>query len=159
MLYPRASTPLMTTPEAVARRPVRCSDSCGTGCSGRNAASDLRCESVDVRLAHLPDILARVRTPDRARYAGQQGIEIKSPVLPELYMPLHNARSLMAAPRLPEIVVLRVSKCVRRHLPLFTLFVRTTRLTSDRDEARMPDHSAVLPPIRESEACSPDSPR
>ena len=99
-----------------------------------HTAADLRCESVDVGLAHLPDILVRVRTPARARYAGQQGIEIKSPVLPELYMPLNNARSLMAAPRFPEILVLRVSKCVRRHLPLFTLFVRTTRLTSDRDD-------------------------
>jgi hypothetical protein len=56
-----------------------------------------------------------IRAPDPARYAGQQSIEIKATVLPELNVPLNNARSLMAIPRLAEILVLCISKCVGRH--------------------------------------------
>ena len=53
--------------------------------------------------------------PDPARYGGQQSIEFKATVLPELNVPLNNARSLMAVPRLAEILVLCISKCVGRH--------------------------------------------
>jgi hypothetical protein len=56
-----------------------------------------------------------IRAPDPARYAGQQSIEIKATVLSELYVSLNNARSLMAIPRLAEILVLCISKCVGRH--------------------------------------------
>ena len=55
------------------------------------------------------------RAPDPARYAGQQSIEIKATVLPELYVSLNNARSLMGVPGLVEILVCGISKCAGRH--------------------------------------------
>jgi hypothetical protein len=56
-----------------------------------------------------------IRAPDPSRYAGEQSIDIKATVLSELYVSLNNARSLMAIPRLAEILVLCTSKCVGGH--------------------------------------------
>jgi hypothetical protein len=49
------------------------------------------------------------------RDAGQQRIQIKSTVFPELQMPGKNACRLMTTPRLAESRILCVSKCTRIH--------------------------------------------
>jgi hypothetical protein len=83
----------------------------------------------------MPDVARAFgfRTPDPARYAGQESIEIKATVLSVLYVTLNNARSLMAVPCLAKILVLCISKCIDRHADPHDL-VRTARLTLDRSE-------------------------
>jgi len=56
-----------------------------------------------------------IRAPDPARYAGQQGIQIKAAVPSELNVTLNNSRGLMAIPRLAKILVLCISEWLVGH--------------------------------------------
>jgi hypothetical protein len=54
-------------------------------------------------------------TAARARGRSQQSLEIKSAVLPELQMPLKDARRLLATPCFSELLVAYALERLRRH--------------------------------------------
>ena len=56
-----------------------------------------------------------LRVPDPARYAGQQSIQIKAAVLPELHVSLDNSRGLIEIPGLAKVLVLCISECLDGH--------------------------------------------